>query len=792
MGISRAARVAAVLLAPGVAFCHRLAPPPGPPPPPPPPEVPAVYTPRDAASLLPRRVVLGDPDRSQVQISPDGKSIGWLAMIDGVLNVVVAPSDDVGKPKPVTHQKRSIPWWRWTFRSDRIVFTQGPAPDKAASDESQHLYAVDLAKNETKDVTPLEGANAELVHLSHKRPNEALVTINNRDHKFPDAYVVDLATGVRKIVMKNDTGFSHFVGDDDLRVRFGLRHAPDGSTELATPPQGKDPGKTALRIPFEDTLTTRPIDFDKTGEVLYLTESMGRDTSALFALDTKTLTAKLVVADPHADAGRVLANPVDKTIEAVSFEYDSPAWSVVDASVEGDFYYLQTFGDGKLNVASRSLDEQHWVVSYSYTDGPTLYYRYDRDPDVPGTPGKASFLFRSKDALEHVKLSAMKPVVVKARDGTDLLSYLTIPADTDPRDEGRPRYPLPMVVLVHDGPWERAASESNPLHQWLSDRGYAVLSVNYRGSRGLGKALLNAGNLEWGATMQDDLAAVAKWAVDEKIAQQDHIAVMGEGYGGYAVLEGMAKSPFACGVDLGGPPNLVLYLVNAAPFAEPQGAELARRVGDIHSDEGKKLLDEHSPSSHVERIGKPLLIEQGKNDPRVTETDTAELALAIKSHRVQVTYVAYPDEARGLSRLQNRLAFAGVAEAFLGKCLNGPHEPLATDVVESSITVPIGSEHVAGIRGALGPDRLEPLAPPPTAAAAATDGGIEGGGEGGAPMTPDASVDGASKSVGSVGSVGARVAAAPAMADGGPAGALAPAAGLKAQPDAGASKDGGK
>jgi dipeptidyl aminopeptidase/acylaminoacyl peptidase len=696
---------------------------------------------RDVATLLPRRVVLGDPNRSEVQISPDGKSIGWLAAVDGVLNVVVAPADDIGKPKAVTHQRRSIPSWRWTFRSDRIVFEQAAPPEKASGDESRHLYAVDLAKSETKDLTPFDGANAELLRLSNKRPQEALVSINNRDHKFPDAYVVDLATGARTLVAKNDSGFSHYVGDDDLRVRFGLRHTPDGGAELVSVAQaretgknagknapkdtGTDPQKTVLRIPFEDARTTRVIDFDKTGDVLYVEESMGRETSALFALDTKTGTAKPVVDDAHADLGAVLLNPVDKAIQAASFDSEKRTWNVVDAAVEGDFYYLQTFGDGRLDVTSRSLDEQHWVVSYSYTDGPTLYYRYDRDPDVPGTPGKASFLFRSRDDLEHAKLSAMKPVVIKARDGADLPSYLTIPSEADPRDEGRPKAPLPTVVLVHDGPWECAPAEGNPLHRWLADRGYAVLSVNYRGSRGLGKSLLNGGNQEWGGKMQDDLAAAAKWAVDSKVADPEHIAVMGEGYGGYAVLLGMSTSPFTCGVDVGGPPNLILYLLNTAPYAEPQGAELARRVGDYHSDEGKKLLADRSPSSRVESIGKPVLIEQGKNDPHVSASEASELAVALKSHQIAVTYVAYPDEGRGFGRVANRLSFAAVAEAFLSKCLGGPHEAFGNDLAESSITVPVGSEHVPGLRAMLGAERIEPPAPAVPVPVPAVDAGAE-------------------------------------------------------------------
>jgi dipeptidyl aminopeptidase/acylaminoacyl peptidase len=772
----RGGRLGVVLLIPTLAFCHQVAPPKPPAPPPAPPPVATSFPQREAGALIPRKIVLGEPDRGNVQISPDGKSIGWLAPADGVLNVFVAPSDEVGKAKAVTHQRRSIRRWRWSFTKDLLVFFQDRAGDKgdqAKGDESEHLFTVDLAKGETKDITPIDGADVRFVHMSSKRPAEMLVTINSRDHKFPDPYTVDLTTGVRKQVLKNDFGFSTFLGDDDLRVRVGLRHAPDGGTEIAIPPQGKDEGKTVARIPFEDALSSRPIAFDKTGDVLFLTESMARKTSAVFALDMKSGSAKLVAEDPsHADVGHVLFSPVEKTVQAVSFEYDKLTWNVVDSAVEGDFYYLQNFGgDGRLDVTSRSLDEQHWVVSFSTSDGPTLYYRYDRDPDVPGTPGKASFLFRSSEALDRAKLSAMKPVVIKARDGTDLLIHLTMPPGTDPRDEGRPKYPLPTVVLVHDGPWERAPADVNPLHRWLADRGYAVLSVDFRGSRGLGTALLNGGNQEWGGKMQDDLAAAAKWAVDEKIAQVGHVAVMGEGYGGYAVLEGMADSPFACGVDLGGPPKLVMYLVGAPPFAEPQGAELARRVGDYRSDDGKKFLGDRSPASHPERIGKPLLIGQGKNDPRVAWTDTLELAQAVKSHHIAVTYAVYPDEARGLSRVQNVMSFAAVAEAFLGQCLGGASQPFGNELGDSSVTVPLGAENVPGLREALGPERTGPIAPPEPAPSASP--APSGSAPSASPATSNAADGGALSSV-----------------DGGPATAAS-----KGEADAGARNqrgDGGK
>jgi dipeptidyl aminopeptidase/acylaminoacyl peptidase len=748
MGLTRAVPLSALLLAPGLAFCHAVAPPPAPPPPPAPVASAggqAAASRESASSLAPRKVLLGYPKRSDVQISPDGKSIGWLSPVDGSLNLMVAPADDLPKARPVTRQARSIRSWRWTFRADSAVFSTEGSP--RGGDGSMHLYAVDVARGETRDLTPFEGAHGELVRLSPKRPQEAIVSINNRDRRFPDAYLVDVTTGARKLAAQNDGGYSRWVADDDLRVRFALRHTADGGAELLVPARAKEPAKTFLRVPFEDARAFAVVDFDKTGDTLYLAQSPGRDTSAIFAVDTKTGNATVVAQDAHADAGRVLVNPSTKAVEAVAFEYDKLGWSVVDASVEGDFFYLQTFGDGRLSITSRSLDEQHWVVGYSYTDGPTLYYRYDRDPDVPGTPGKASFLFRSNDDLEHVKLSPTKPVVIKARDGLDLVSYLTIPSESDPRDEGRPRTPLPMVLLVHDGPWDRASGETSALHQWLASRGFAVLGVNYRGSAGLGKALLNAGSLEWGGKMQDDLTFVAKWAVDQKIADGASIAIMGEGYGGYAALSGLDASPFACCVDVGGPSSLLAFALSSPSYAEPAGDELARRVGDWRTDEGKRLLDERSPASHAERVTKPVLIEQGRNDARVAEAETARFALSLKARGVPVTYVVYPDEGRGLERPANRLSFAAVTEAFLGKCLGGPRQPIGGDLADSSITVPLGAEHVPGVRSAL---RAEQLEAPTPAAAPVADAGTGGGVEAGVDASREISdagarADGASK-----------------------------------------------
>lgn len=657
-------------------------------------------TPRADPALLQRKVLFGQADRSNVKISPDGKKIGWLGPVNGALNVWIAPADDVKKATVVTHSTSdAIRSWWWSFDSERVLYI-----DDKGGDDSARLYAIDLSKNASKDLTPIDGVHAELVGLSPKRPHEALVALNERDKKVRDVALVDLVTGVRKLAQLNDGGYTGWTSDDDLRVRFVQRRNADSSIDFLQPGSSKDPKQKWTpfqHVAVEDELMVQAIGFDKDGTSLYLKDSRNRDTSALFSIDVaadaKSGSATLLAEDPRADVGQILVSPATKIIEAVSFDYDRPTWKIVDASVEGDFYYLQTFGDGSLVVTSRSLDEQHWLVAYTHSDGPTHYYRYDRDADIPGNPGKATFLFTGEDRLEKAKLSPTVPVVIKARDGLNLVSYLTIPSASDPRSEGRPTAPIPTVVLVHDGPWARASLEYSADHQLFASRGYAVLSVNYRGSVGFGQKFVNAGNLQWGAKMNDDVVDAVRWAISEKIADPSKVAIVGTGYGGYAVLSAMEATPdtFACGIDFGGPSSLASYVT---PDVQP----LAARVGDPRTEEGKKLLLDRSPLSHLEALKNPVLIGQGKDDPRVPEVQTAAFVEALRAKRTPVVYAVYGNEEADLGDLTNRKSFAALEDVFLAECLGGSFQPIGNDLMGSTLTVPTGAKHIVGLPEALG------------------------------------------------------------------------------------------
>jgi dipeptidyl aminopeptidase/acylaminoacyl peptidase len=455
-------------------------------------------------------------------------------------------------------------------------------------------------------------------------------------------------------------------------------------------------------------MTSGPAGFDKTARKLYFQDSRNRDTSGLFAMNLDDGKVELIAEDPRADAGGVLAHPTEKNIQAVSFDYSKNEWKIIDPAIKADFDFLKGVEDGEIIVSDRTLDDKQWIVAFMLDNGPVKTYRYTREPER-----KVEFLFNNRDDLADYPLVKMHTPVIKSRDGLNLVSYLSLPPGSDPDGDGVPNKPLPMVLNVHGGPWARDSWGLNPYHQWLANRGYAVLSVNYRGSTGFGKNFINAANGEWSGKMHDDLLDAVKWAVDQKIADKDKVAIMGGSYGGYATLVGMAYTPdeFACGVDIVGPSSLVTLLQNIPPYWAPFMPVMKVRVGDVDTEEGRAELMKRSPLSLVDRITKPLLIGQGANDPRVTQLEADQIVKAMQEHKIPVTYVLYSDEGHGFARPENRNSFNAVTEAFLAEQLGGRYEPVGDDFEGSTIAVPAGANDVPGLTDALDKQEHETKAP---------------------------------------------------------------------------------
>jgi dipeptidyl aminopeptidase/acylaminoacyl peptidase len=308
-------------------------------------------------------------------------------------------------------------------------------------------------------------------------------------------------------------------------------------------------------------------------------------------------------------------------------------------------------------------------------------------------------LFSTRPELEEAPLARMHPVVIKSRDGLDLVSYLTLPNAQDADGDGKADKPGPMVLMVHGGPWARDSWGFNPLHQLLANRGYAVLSVNFRSSTGFGKAFGNAGNRQWGKAAHDDLLDAVSWAVAGGVADKDKVCILGGSYGGYATLVGLTMTPdvFACGVDIVGPSSIITLIESIPPYWAPMMALFKDRVGDWTTPEGKKALLEVSPISHVANIKRPLLIGQGANDPRVKQAESDQIVAAMRERRIPVTYVLFPDEGHGFARPENNQAFWAVAEAFLSAHLGGLYQPVTKeDLASSTIQVPAGRNGIPG------------------------------------------------------------------------------------------------
>ncbi len=636
--------------------------------------------------LIPRKLLFGNPDRAAVQVSPDGTMLAWLAPRDGRLNVWVAPRDSLEDARPVTHDTvRGIRFFVWAYNGQDVLYIQ----DKGG-DENWRLYAANIHSDSVRDLTPYEGAQVQVSSISPHHPNQVVVGINDRDASWHDLYRLNLETGERVLMEQNDR-FAEFLVDDHYNVLGALQTLPDGGMAIyRKTPGGWQDWET---IPQEDTLTTAPAGVDKDSKTLYFKDSRGRNTSALFTKDLETGAQQLVAEDPRVDAGDVMVHPVEKNLQAVAFTYDRKRWQVLDPAVEADFAYLQSVADGEISINNRSLDDRWWVVVFNMDQSPVRYYLYDREAR------SAQFLFTNRSALENYPLAKMHTAIFPARDGLELVGYYSLPVDADTNEDGIPDQPLPMVLFPHGGPWGRDEWGFSPWHQWLANRGYAVMFINFRASTGFGKAFVNAGDLKWGENVIEDQVDAVQWAIQQRIADPKKVAIMGGSFGGYSTLAGLTFFPelYACGVDIVGPSSLITLLESIPPYWKPMLETLTTRVGDFRTEEGRALLIKHSPLTYVDRIQRPLLIAQGANDPRVKQAESDQIVAAMQEKGIPVTYLLYPDEGHGFARPENNLSFYATAEAFLSKFIGGRAEPVGDDFEGSSIQILAGKEEVPGV-----------------------------------------------------------------------------------------------
>jgi dipeptidyl aminopeptidase/acylaminoacyl peptidase len=644
------------------------------------------------APLIERQKLFGNPTKAFGRLSPDGKWLAFIAPRDGVLNIFVAPINAPDSAKPLTAEKtRPIRSYFWAPDSKTILFVN----DKGG-DENFLLYGVDITSGAQKTLTPFEKTRVQVIGVSNQVKDHILIGLNNRDPKWHDVYALSLKDGALTKVLENN-GYAGFLADDTLTLRGASRPNAAGGTDFFRIKDNKIDDKPFASTGLEDAFTTSPAGFTTDGKTLYWIDSRGRDKAALMAQDVATGAMSVVAASDKADIGSALANPKTGKVEAYSVDYLKNEWTAIDPAVKGDLEFLQKNLKGDVQVSSRTYDDDLWTVGVDPVSAPPAVYLYDRKAKT------LKKLWVSRPELEGLPLSAMHPVEIKTRDGLTEVSYLTLPAGSDTKTAGIPDKPLPMVLVVHGGPWSRDGYGFNSYHQWLANRGYAVLSVNYRGSTGFGKKYIEAANLQWGLKMHDDLIDAVDWAIKNGITTKDKVAIMGGSYGGYATLAGLTFTPdaFACGVDIVGPSNLNTLLKTIPAYWEPIKLQFYKRMGDPTTPEGQKILNAASPLFKADAIKKPLLIGQGANDPRVNQAESDQIVKAMADKKIPVTYVLFPDEGHGFARPANNIAFNAVAEQFLAKNLGGRAEPIGDAVKQSTAKVPHGAEFVPGVPEAL-------------------------------------------------------------------------------------------
>ncbi len=620
--------------------------------------------------LIPRDVIFGNPEKASPKLAPDGTRLAWLA--PDKKNVLQVWVKTIGKDddKIVTaDKKRGIRQYFWSEDNRTLIYRQDND-----GDENFHLFGVDLVTGTVRDFTPFQGVRAMAVAAEKAFPDELLVAMNARDRSLFDVYRLNLKTGGLVLDTENPGDVSGWDADAKLQIRGATIKTPDGGTELRVRDDAKSPWRSWIKVGPEEILDL--IGFTADGKGAVLRSSIGYDTARVVKRDLATNAENMIAFSDAVDAGGFLMNPDTKVVEAVAFAPGRSEWRVIDPAVKDDLEGIKKLLDGDFFVVNRTTKDDVWLVAFTTDRGPTSFYRWDR------TAKKGDFMFFSQPKLSGLALSAMKPVVIRSRDGLALNSYLTLPAGLPPKN-------LPTVLFVHGGPWDRDTWGYSSYAQWFANRGYAVLQVNYRGSTGYGKKFWNAGNRQWGLKMHDDLIDAARWAVAEGYADPKKIAVFGGSYGGYAALAAATFTPetFACNVDIVGPSNLRTLIASIPPYWKPMRAEFDHRMGNVDDPKDAELIRNASPLFKADRITRPLLIGQGANDPRVNQKESEQIVEAIEKNKGSVTYVLYPDEGHGFARPENRIDFNARAEKFLAGCLGGRFEPMEGEKMPGSTAV---------------------------------------------------------------------------------------------------------
>ncbi len=661
--------------------------------------------------IIDREIFFGDPEIAAGRLSPDGKYISFLKTYKGHLNIWVKGIDEPFEAARPMSADTARPVFRylWTLDGKYLMYIQ----DKGG-DENFHAYAIDPTEKlkedqevpEARDLTPIDGVRITFYAFPEDTPDIIYIGLNDRDERFHDVYRLTLSTGERELVWENTQEMSGFEFDLDGNLRMATRETDDGGTEFF-----RIEGKELISV---YTVTNEEqayiIRFLPDGKRAWMVTNKGdeNDLSQLVYFDPKTGETEYFESDPEkeVDFGGTMFSDVTEELVATTYEGDrtriywkNKTWEKAYKKLKKDL--KKEIGDGDLYMGSSTADDRWHIIAVTSDTNPGLAYLYDMET------GKTEFLYDPRPKLPKEHLATMKPVKYKSRDGLTIHGYLTVPKGIEAKN-------IPVVINPHGGPWARDSWGYNPEAQFLANRGYGVLQINFRSSTGYGKAFFNAGKQKWGDEMQNDLTDGVKYLIDEGIADPEKVAIYGGSYGGYATLAGLAFTPdlYACGVDYVGVCNLLTLLSSIPPYWETARKFFNEQVGDPDDPEDVERMMRQSPLFSADKIKKPLLVVQGANDPRCKMPESQQIVIALRDMGHDVEYLVAADEGHGFLQEDNRTAFRGAMEKFFAKQLGGRYQESMSEDVQAALDdmwVPVESVVLTKPEGDIEAAKTAPL-----------------------------------------------------------------------------------
>ncbi len=628
--------------------------------------------------LIDREIFFDDPLISGSQLSPKGEYISFLRPYDGNRNIWVKEREaSFDEAIPVTAEtERPVMGYFWSRDGQYLLYVM----DKGG-DENFNIYAVDPREAEegvipeARGLTDMEGVRVQIFHISRIDPDLIFVGLNDRDRSWHDLYSLQISTGEMELIRKNTNRYTSWRFDHEDNLRLASRSKLDGTNELW---RIDDDGETLL-YSWDVLESAYPRAFKEDNQNFYLVSNVGEENnlSKLYLMDIETGKKEFVEKDPKdkVDFGGMMISDKTQKVYYTSYTDERTRRYFKDDDFEKMFNKIKNeLGDNEISLFNSTLDERFWLVNaYADTDPGTVYL-YDKEA------GELNFQYSPRPDLPTEHLSSMQSIRYTSSDGTEIQAYLTKPKGFGGKE-------LPVVVLPHGGPWARDYWGYRGYVQFLANRGYAVLQPNFRGSSGFGKEFLNAGNQQWGELMQDDITWGVKYLIEKGIADPDRIGIFGISYGGYATLAGLAFTPevYAAGVSFVGPSNLITLLNSIPPYWEAMRITMYTRMADPDTEEGREILKRQSPLNAADEIIAPLMVVQGKNDPRVLEAESEQIVVALRDRGFPVEYLNAPDEGHGFARPVNNMAFVAAMERFLAEHIGGRYQESMTEEVEKRL-----------------------------------------------------------------------------------------------------------